>query len=124
MEMSMSHIAREDAPLPLPAPPKELHLRTNVHGTVFAARRAVADRILVGEPLLLVPELPKDDELPAVWVHVHGGDVLGHVPVHVAAWLAPFMLAGGRCQAVVTDVRGPEVESWNRIEIELSRSPA
>jgi HIRAN domain len=121
--MSMSHRAREDAPLPSPTPPKELHLRTNVHGTVFAARRAVADRLAVGEPLLLVPELPKEEELPAVWVHVQGGDVLGHVPVHVAAWLAPFMLAGGRCQAVVSEVRGADVESWNRIEIDLIRSP-
>jgi HIRAN domain len=121
--MSMSRAVREGAPLPTPTPPKELNLRTNVHGTVFAARRAVADRVQVGERLLLVPELPKDEELPAVWVHVHGGDVLGHVPVHVAAWLAPFMLAGGRCQAFVVEVRGPEVESWNRIEIELLRSP-
>jgi HIRAN domain len=123
MEMSMSHTVRAGAPLPTPTPPTERSLRTNVHGTVFAARRAVADRVQVGEQLLLVPELPKEEELPAVWVHVHGGDVLGHVPVHVAAWLAPFMLAGGRCQAVVTAVLGPEVESWNRIEIELRRSP-
>jgi hypothetical protein len=31
------------------------------------------------------------------------------------------MLAGGRCQARVVAVKGPDVESWNRIEIELQR---
>lgn len=94
-----------------------------MHGSVFAARTTVIDRLQPGEPLLLVPDPAADDEAPAVWVHVAGGDVLGHVPVQVAAWLGPWMLAGGRCQANVVAVKGPEVESWNRIEIELQRFP-
>ena len=117
----MTHIAREDAPLP-PPPPEDLRFRTNVHGTVFAARTSVVGRLQVGDVLLLVPDPPSADEPPAVWVHVAGGDVLGHVPVQVAAWLAPWMLAGGRCRATVLAVRGPDVASWNRIEIELERS--
>lgn len=117
----MTHIAREDAPLP-PPPPEDLRFRTNVHGTVFAARTSVVDRLKAGDGLLLVPDPPSPDEPPAVWVHVAGGDVLGHVPVQVAAWLAPWMLAGGRCRATVLAVRGPEVASWSRIEIELERS--
>ena len=102
-------------------PPRDLRLRTNVHGTVFAARSTVIDRLEPGAPLLLVPDPPVEDEAPAVWVHVAGGDVLGHLPVQVASWLAPWMLAGGRCHATVTNVRGPETESWQRIEIELER---
>ncbi|MBC7842641.1 MAG: hypothetical protein H7099_10020 [Gemmatimonadaceae bacterium] len=118
----MTHLAREDAPLPPPLPPEELRCRTNVHGTVFAARTSVVTRLRAGDALLLVPDPPSADEPPAVWVHVAGGDVLGHVPVQVAAWLAPWMLAGGRCRATVLAVRGADVASWNRIEIELERS--
>lgn len=119
----MPHTTRDDAPLPPPDPPEESRCRTNVHGSVFAARTTVIDRLQPGEPLLLVPDPAEDDEAPAVWVHVAGGDVLGHVPVQVAAWLGPWMLAGGRCQANVVAVQGPDVESWNRIEIELQRFP-
>ncbi|MES3034430.1 MAG: HIRAN domain-containing protein [Gemmatimonadota bacterium] len=118
----MPHTTRENAPLPPPLPPKESRLRTNVHGSVFAARTSVVDRLQVGDRLLLVPDPPQEDDPPAVWVHVSGGDVLGHVPVQIAAWLGPWMLAGGRCQARVVAVGGPDVASWNRIEIELHRS--
>lgn len=118
----MSSVDGSGTPWPVPAPPTETTLRTHVHGTVFAARTAVVDRLHTGDPLLLVPDLPgDDDEPPAVWVHVQGGDVLGHVPVQVAAWLAPYMLAGGRCRATVTHVGGPETASWHRVEIELAR---
>jgi HIRAN domain len=105
-------------------PPKELRLRTNVHGTVFAGRTDVLSRLVPGQSLLLVPDPPQEEEPPAVWVHVAGGDVLGHLPVQVAAWLAPFMLAGGRCRATVTRILGPDAASWNRVEIELERPAA
>jgi hypothetical protein len=118
----MSHAARPNTPLPPPQPPDDLRLRTNVHGTVFAGRTSVVTRLAAGDRLLLVPDPPAPDEPPAVWVHVAGGDVLGHVPVHVAAWLAPWMLAGGRCAARVHAVRGEDVASWSRIEIELERT--
>ncbi len=118
----MSHVTRGDAPVPPPMPPKELRLRTNVHGTVFAARTAVVDRLAVGDSLLLVPDPLQEGEPPAVWLHVAGGDVLGHLPQQVSAWLAPFMLAGGRCQARVVVIRGADAPSWSRIGIELERS--
>jgi len=117
----MSQTTREDAAMLQPILPTESRLRTNVHGTVFAARTTVVSRLQPGDRLLLVPDPLDVDEPPAVWVHVSGGDVLGHVPVQIAAWLAPWMHAGGRCTATVLQVRGPDVESWNRIEIELDR---
>lgn len=120
----MTHTTREDAPLPPPMPPTELRHRTNVHGTVFAARRAVIARLQQGQPLLLVPDPPQAEEPPAVWVHVAGGDVLGHLPVQIAAWLAPWMLSGGRARARVLHVHGEEVASWNRVEIEVERQPS
>ena len=79
------------------------------------------DRVQPGDRLLLVPDPPADDEPPAVWVHVAGGEVLGYVPTQIAAWLAPWMLAGGRCQASVVAVRDADVASFNRIEIALER---
>jgi hypothetical protein len=106
---------------PHQTPPVERTQRVMVEGTVFASRPTVIARLHEGDPLLLVPDPPVDDEAPAVWVHVSGGDVLGHVPAQVAAWLAPYMLAGGRCRASVARVRGPDVPSWQRIAIELSR---
>lgn len=117
----MSHDPQDDVPMP-PPPPVELRFRTNVHGTVFAARSALVERLAVGESLLLVPDPPLEEEPPAVWLHVAGGDVLGHLPQQIAAWLAPFMLAGGRCQAKVLHVHGADVPSWHRVEVELERS--
>lgn len=119
----MSQTTRKHAAMLPPMPPIDSPVRTNVHGTVFAARIDVISRLQPGDRLLLVPDPLQENETPSVWVHVSGGDVLGHVPVQVAAWLAPWMLAGARCRATVVQVRGPEVESWNRIEIELDRSP-
>jgi hypothetical protein len=46
--------------------------------------------------------------------------VIGHVPLQIAAWLAPWMLGGGRCRAVVEKVGTDDVESWRRLVIEVS----
>lgn len=103
--------------LPYPEP-----FRTAVHGTLFAERRSVLERLVAGDPLILVPD-PPGAGAPAVWVHAKGGDVLGHLPPSVAAWLAPWMLAGGRCGAVVFRVAGPEVPSWERLVVEVRCHP-
>ena len=91
---------------------------TAVHGTVFGTRTAVVHRLRPGEPLILVPD-PPGAEVPAVWVHAAGGDVVGHVPVQIAAWLAPWMLDGARCRAAVVSVAGDDVASWQRLVIEV-----
>ena len=94
-----------------------------VHGTVFAERAAVVHRLRAGDPLILVPD-PPGAEVPAVWVHASGGDVVGHLPVQIAAWLAPAMLAGARCTAVVHTVAGADAPSWQRLTIEVSCRPS
>ncbi len=90
-----------------------------MQGTVFAQRAEVVHRLRPGDPLILVPD-PPGVEIPAVWVHARGGDVVGHVPLEVAAWLAPWMLDGGRCHAEVDRVGPDDVESWRRLVIVVS----
>ena len=96
---------------------------TAVHGTVFGARTEVVHRLRAGDTLILVPD-PPGAEVPAVWVHATGGDVVGHLPVQIAAWLAPWMLAGARCSAAVRAVGGGDVASWERLTIEVGCRPA
>lgn len=87
-----------------------------VHGTVFGTRTEVVHRLHAGDPLILVPDPPGTD-VPAVWVHASGGDVIGHIPLQVAVWLAPWMLGGGRCKAEVAKVGSDDVASWQRLLI-------
>lgn len=89
---------------------------TAVHGTIFGRRMDVVHRLAAGDVLLLVPD-PPGAEVPAVWVHAVGGDVVGHLPVQVAAWLAPWMLEGGRCRARVERIGSDDVASWARLVI-------
>lgn len=98
--------------------PAQQQFTTAVHGTVFAERAAVVARLSVGDALLLLPD-PPDAETPAVWVHAKGGDVVGHLPLQIAAWAAPFMLAGGRCRATVTSLGDASTASWQRLVIDV-----
>ena len=101
------------------APPAYTHFDSPVHGTVFGSRTEVVHRLEEGDQLILVPD-PPDAQIPAVWVHARGGDVIGHLPLQIAAWLAPWMIEGGRCGATVRKVRGDEVASWQRLLIEVT----
>ena len=104
-------------PLSIPNPYAE-NFRTAVRGTVFGQRPAVAHRLRPGDTLILVPDPPGVDE-PAVWVHARGGDVVGHLAPDINAWLAPWLLAGGRCSATVAKVNSDDTESWRRIIIDV-----
>jgi len=92
--------------------------RTTVHGIVFGERAARLDEIGVGDRLLLIPDPPDTDE-PAVWVHLAGGDPLGHLPPEINAWLAPWMLRGGAATATAVRVGDADVPSWKRLLIEV-----
>ena len=92
--------------------------RTTVHGMVFGARASHVSDASPGDPLLLIPDPPGEDD-PAVWVHLRGGDPLGHLPPEISAWLAPWMLRGGRASATVVKVGGTDVPSWKRLLIEV-----
>ena len=98
------------------APPYIDSFHTTVLGTVFGRRTDVVHRLKAGDALIVVPDPPGTD-VPAVWVHAEGGDVIGHLPLQIAAWLSPWMLAGGRASAVVEKVGGDDVESWRRLII-------
>ena len=99
-----------------PIPSYADNFRTAVHGTVFAKRTEVVHRLKRGDTLILVPDPPGTDD-PNVWVHARGGDVVGHLPPDIGAWLAPWMLEGGRCRAEVEKVGTDEVASWRRLVI-------
>ena len=90
--------------------------QTAVYGTVFGRRTDVLRRLHEGDALILVPDPPGTDD-PSVWVHAPGGDVVGHLSPDVSSWLVPWMLRGGRCGAVVTQVRGDDVASYKRLAI-------
>lgn len=100
------------------APPYPEPFRSAVLGTVFGKRTDVVHRLHPGDRLILVPD-PPGTEIPAVWVHAPGGDVVGHLPLQIAVWLAPWMLAGGRAGAVVDKIHSDDVESWQRLIIRV-----
>jgi hypothetical protein len=97
-------------------PPHVEEFRTAVYGTVFGGRTEVVHRLKKGDHLILVPDPPGVDD-PNVWVHASGGDVVGHLPRDIGAWLALWMLDGGRCGATVEKVGSDDVASWKRLVI-------
>jgi hypothetical protein len=105
------------APPPRPRHPPEW-FRTTVHGTVFGERTEHLQRVSAGDDLLLLPGLPIEDE-PGVWVHLPGGELLGHLPPEIEAWLSPWLLRGGRAEARAIRVSGTDVPSWRRLLIEV-----
>jgi hypothetical protein len=89
-----------------------------VHGTVFGERAGHLQRVSAGDDLLLLPGPPIEDE-PGVWVHLPGGELIGHLPPEIEAWLSPWMLRGGRAVARAVRVSGADVPSWRRLLIEV-----
>ena len=88
--------------------------RTTVHGTVFAGRDRHLDALNPGDALYLIADPPGQDR-PEVWVHLEGGDPVGHLPPEICAWLAPWLRRGGEAEATALRVRGAEVPSWRRL---------
>lgn len=103
-----------------PALPPERpdHFFATVHGTVFGERSRYVDDLEEGDELLLFPDPPVADD-PGVWVHAREGDLIGHLPPEIEAWLAPWLLRGGLVSARAVRVSGDDVPSWRRVLIEV-----
>ena len=105
--------------VPPPLPPQHpATFRATVHGTVFCARSRHLSRLHAGDELLILPGPPCDDD-PGVWIHMPEGDLIGHLPPEIEAWLAPWMLRGGYAKAHAVKVEGEDVPSWRRLVIEV-----
>lgn len=96
--------------------------RTTVHGTLFGDRMDHVAGLSAGDPLLLIPDPPDDDD-PVVWVHLPEGDPVGHLPEEICLWLAPILLNGGRASATIVRMGDDSVPSWKRVLIEVSYTP-
>lgn len=92
--------------------------RATVHGMVFAGRDRHLHGLKTGASLYLIPDHP-DQEAPEVWVHREGGDLLGHLPSEISAWLAPWLLQGGGADARAIKIHGSEVPTWRRLLLEV-----
>lgn len=114
------YIAAVDTRRAQPALPPERPERffATVHGTVFGERSRCVEDLVAGDELLLLPDPPVTED-PGVWVHGLEGDLIGHLPPEIEAWLAPWLLRGGRVQARAVRVSGDDVPSWRRILIEV-----
>jgi hypothetical protein len=104
--------------MPARKAPPPARFRATVHGTIFGERERVLRTVESGDPLTLIPDPPME-EAPGVWVHVRSGEPLGHLPREIGKWLAPWILAGGRTEARVLRVSGPETPSWRRLLVEV-----
>jgi hypothetical protein len=114
----MSH--RAPPPLPPERPPC---FRATVHGTVFGVRASHVSRLHEGDEVVLLPG-PQTDDDPGIWVHMPGGDVIGHLPPEIEHWLAPWMLRGGTARARAVRVSGADTPSWRRVLLEVELTGA
>lgn len=101
---------------PGPRPPHRF--RTTVHGTVFAGRDRLLERLEGGDLLRLIPD-PPFCESPGVWVHLESGDPVGHLPPEIERWLGPWLQTGGAARARALRVYGRETPSWRRLLVEV-----
>ena len=101
--------------------PEALQFEAQVYGTVFAERAVVLARLSVGDRLILVPD-PAGIDVPSVWVHAPGGDVVGHLAPDINRWLVPQMLAGARNGATVSSLGASDTASWRRLVVTVRRA--
>lgn len=93
--------------------------RATVHGTVFGGRDRHLDDVHAGDAVLLVADPPGQDD-PGVWVHLVGGEPIGHLPPEISHWLWPWLSRGGTAEAKAVRVRGEDVPSWRRVVLEIT----
>lgn len=66
----------------------------------------------------LVADPPGQDE-PGVWIHLPGGEPLGHLPPEISRWLWPWLSQGGVAEARIGRVEGEDAPSWRRVVVEV-----
>lgn len=107
-------------PRPSPVEAKQpARFRATVHGTIFGGRERHLETMSSNDRLLLIPDPPCDPR-PGVWVHLLSGDPVGYLPLEIASWLVPWIYGGGRTDARVVRVHGPDSPSWRRLLIEVT----
>lgn len=111
----MKQISRSQSLPPQGAPV----FRATVHGIVFGGRTRHLLTMRPGDELVLIPD-PPDSDVDQVWVHLEGGDPIGHLPNEIGRWLAPWMRKGGRARATTIKIGDSSVPSWKRLLIEVS----
>lgn len=112
-------MTRPHAPLSHLPPSAASVFRATVHGLAFADRNRHLNRVRSGEPLVLVPD-PPGSKIEQVWVHLRGGDVVGHLPNEICSWLGPWMRRGGRARVRPLRVGDETVPSWKRLLVEVT----
>ncbi len=101
-------------------PPRAARVfRATVHGLAFADRTRHLNRVRSGEPLVLVPD-PPGSLAEQVWVHLRGGDAVGHLPDEICSWLGPWMRRGGSARVRMLRVGDDTVPSWKRLLVEVT----
>lgn len=100
--------------------PDAVQFEAPVYGTIFAGRSAVLERLRIGDRLILVPD-PVGVDVPSVWVHAPGGDVIGHLAPDINRWMVRRMLASARYGARVLSLGAPGTESWRRLIVSIRR---
>ena len=100
------------------APPAAPRFRATVHGLAFAGRDRRLNDVEAGDRLHLIPD-PPGATVEQVWVHMEGGNPLGHLPNEIARWLAPWMRDGGRAAVRAVRVGDATVPSWKRLVVEV-----
>lgn len=93
--------------------------RATVHGLAFTDRADHLGDLTPGDRLLLIPD-PPGAAPDQVWVHLPGGQPLGHLPDEIAGWLAPWMRRGGRARARTLRVGDDSVPSWKRLLLQVT----
>lgn len=104
--------------IPWLPPERPRTFRATVHGTLFERREQALETVSAGDRLMLIPDPPVEED-PDVWVHLHSGDPVGHLPPEIGTWLAPWLLGGGQAEATALRVSGPDTPSWRRLLLEV-----
>jgi hypothetical protein len=96
--------------------------RSTLHGTIFGGRERLLDDLQDGDPVVVIPDPPGQDD-PGVWIHLTSGEPVGHLPPEISDWLWPRLQHGERATARALRVHGDDAPSWRRVVIQVEVVP-